>query len=465
MSENEFGLKRSLGLPSLIAVEIGTTIGAGIFVLIGMGIKLTGPSVPLAFIIAALPIILIMLSLAMVGSAIPCAGGTYRYASRLFNPGWSFFGIWGFALGTIAGAFPLYALKAAEYFLAAFPNYHPAPLTVKLAGAAILTVFYLANLRDLKLAGYVQALMVAILIGALIYFSASGLGQVKPENFTPLFPKGALGLFGAAAILTFSLLGSNSVIELGAEIKNPGRNIPLSLLIAIPCVTVLYVLIAVVAVGVLPWQQSAGKLLSEQAAFILGPVGCRFFIIGGAFLAITTTINGTFMWATKSVLVVADDRLLPPWLSVVHPQHHTPHRFLTIVWILSTASLFMNVPYGTFETFASIGSLIIFVPVMIAVLRFRKLLPHRYASAPFRLKGILYYLCPGAGLLLAIMAMVMCLSQLNYFWMGFFLAWLLVGASLYFLIRRWNRKSGHDYLNQNIQRDLAAWSGGKCDNP
>ncbi len=455
---DEFGLKRVLGLGDLIAIEVGTTIGAGIFVLIGMGIKLTGPSVPLAFIIAAVPIIMIMLSLAMVGSAIPCAGGTYRYASRLFSPGWSFFGVWGFALGTIVGAFPLYSIKAAEYFLSAFPSFHPSPLTIKIAGAAILTIFYLANLRDLKLAGYVQALMVVVLIGALIYFGAAGIGQVKPQNFTPFFAHGPLGLFSAAAILTFSLLGSNSVIELGAEIKNPGRNVPLSLLIAIPTVTLLYIIIAIVAVGVMPWEQAAGKLLNEQAAIILGPIGFRFFILAGAFLAITTTINGTFMWATKSVLVVADDRLLPPWLSKVHPVHHTPHRFLTIVWALSVASLFMNVPYGTFEVFSSIGSLIIFIPVMIAVLRFRKLLPAKYESAPFRLKGILYYLCPGMGLLLSVMAMVMCLAQLTPRWMGFFLAWLIAGAALYFLIRRHNKKQGHDHLNQNIRRDLAAWS-------
>jgi len=462
MSENEFGLKRSLGLPSLVAVEIGTTIGAGIFVLVGLGIKLTGPSLPFAFIVAAVPIILIMLSLAMLGSAIPCAGGTYRYASRLFSPGWSFFGVWGFALGTIAGAFPLYATKSAEYFFSAFPGYHPAPLTIKLTGALILTLFYLANLRELRIAGYVQGLMVLILIGALIYFCASGIDNVKVENFHPLFPEGVSGLLAASAVLTFSLLGSNSVIELGAEIKNPGRNIPVSLLVSISSVTLLYILIAIVASGVMPSEQSAGKLLSEQASFIMGPVGFRFFILAGAFLAITTTINGTFMWATKSILVVANDRLLPAWLSAVHPRHHTPHRFLTIVWALATASLFMNVPYGTFEVFSSIGSLIIFIPVMIAVLRFRKILPSAYNRSPFKLKGILYYLCPGAGFILSIMAMVMCLAQLTYQWIIFFLGWLLVGAGLYLFIQRYNQRRGINYLHQNIQRDLEFWSGGKC---
>jgi len=120
MSE-EFGLKRVLGLFDLVAIEIGTTVGAGIFSLTALAVTITGPSVPLAFVAAAVPIVFIMMTVGMMGSAMPTVGGTYRYPSRLFSPLWATVGVWCYALGLVFGALPLYATECAQYLKAVFP--------------------------------------------------------------------------------------------------------------------------------------------------------------------------------------------------------------------------------------------------------------------------------------------------------------------------------------------------------
>ena len=462
MSAEEYGLKRSLGLLSLISIEVGFTIGAGIFVLTGYALSLTGPSLPFAFLLAGVLILLLMLSLAMIGSALPCVGGTYRYPSRLFSSGWAFIGAWGYLLGMIFGTFPLYSLRAVEYLFQAF-SLNPPYYVVQLASALLLTLFFLSNLKGIELASSVQIAMVVVLLSALFYFVFRGIVEIEPSNFHPLFPKGFIGLLAGSAVLTLALLGANGVIELGAEIKNPAKNIPTSIVISVLLVAFIYVLVAVVSVGTCPWQSCAGKLLSAQAKLILSSAGYRFFLLGGAFLAITTSLNACFMCVTKSMLVVSDDRLLPRWLCATHPRYHTPHRFLLLIWVAGIIAIFFKVPAGTFEIYASVGGLIIFIPLMISILLFRKKLPSQYKNAPFKLKGILFYLCPGAGVVLSILAIIILFTQLEPGWAWFFIFWLLAGAGIYILERQRAKNLAQDQLEQNIKRDLKAWSEIKPD--
>lgn len=462
MSE-EFGLKRVLGLKELVAIEVGTTIGAGVFVLSGMALDMGGPLLPFAFLLAALPIILVMLTLAMMGSVVPTVGGTYRYPSRLFSPMWAFIGVWGYALGMVFGAFPLYALRCSEYMLKAFSYFNdidPNTLDAWVCVIAVLmlTVFFLANLRGIMIAATVQGLMVLVLVSALLYFGIDGLREVKLENMKPLLPHGVSGFLAASALLTFALLGSNSVIELGGEIKNPGRNIPVSLFISIPLVTAVYFIVGLVSAGARPWQESAGKLLTYPAEAFMGSIGLKFFIICGAVLAITTTLNATFMWATKSMMIVAHDGLIPPRLASTN-RFGAPHLFLFIIWALAVLAVIFRAPAGTFEIYASIGGLIIFIPVMISALLVRKKLASRYSTAPFKLKGFMYWLCPSAGVLLALLIMGMLLSQLKPLPLIFFFGWLALGAVFYLARKRSLQRFGQRNMKEWMEKELEKLAG------
>jgi APA family basic amino acid/polyamine antiporter len=430
-------LKRNISLVHLVGIEIGQSIGAGIFALTGLALARTGPSLPLAFVAAAVPVGLSMAVLAMLGSAHPISGGTYYYGARYFSPVASFTGIWAYLLGAVLGMFPLYALTGAAFLRAVFPVLSSIPTAL-----ALLFVFYLANLLGARIAMWVQAVMVGVLFAGLLVFIVGGMPRVDPANFVPLFPGGAGGFAVAASLLTFTVLGANAAVELGDEIIDPRRNIPLSFLISIPVVVAIYVAIGVVAAGIAPWQAGRESPLTDVAARFLKGFPYLFFLLGGGFLAVVTTLNATFLWGTKSLLLVVEDGLLPRGLAAVNRRFGTPHWMLTFIFVISALSLVVaGSRVETFAIFASLGGIIIFIPVMGAAFRLRRRFPEVYERSGVRLRGAWYYLAPAGGLLLCLLAIAILLVDLSsrakgWWFFAVFVVWLAGGALFAWLRRR-----------------------------
>ncbi|MFH1435734.1 MAG: amino acid permease [Pseudomonadota bacterium] len=421
-------LKRSISLVHLVGIEIGQCVGAGIFALTGIALARTGPSLPLAFLAAAVPVVLAMAVLAMLGSAYPVSGGTYFYGSRFFSPVVTFTGVWGYILGALLGMFPLFAVTGATFLKAVFPR-----VPVRPAALLLLFIFFVINLLGAKIASWIQAVFVGILLVALLVFIGMGLPEISRQNLSPLFPGHAGGFLVASSILTFTLLGANAAVELGDEIINPKRNIPLSFLISIPVVIIMYCLIGLVAAGVHPWG-GGEKTLSQIAGRFLAGWPFVFFVLGGGFLAIVTTLNSTYLWGTKSLIVISRDGLFPEKLAAVNRRFGTPHWLLTIVFAISSVSLFIvGDRIETFAIIASLGAIMIFAPVMGAALRLRSAHPGIYARSRVKLKGFFYYAAPVAGLLLAALIMVILLIDLSthdngVFFIFLFAGWIIVGA-------------------------------------
>lgn len=447
---DSFGLKRVLSLADLVAIEIGTTVGAGIFSLTALAATMSGPSVPLAYLAAAVPIIFIMMTVAMLGSTMPTVGGTYRYPSRLYSPLWATVGVWCYALGLVFGALPMYATECIHYLRPLWPG-----LPLRPGAIALLTFFYILNLAGVELAALIQAGMVVLLIIALLVFGLGGIPTISPENFSPFFTGGASGFIIAACILTFALQGSNSVIELGAEIKRPGRNIPLSLLIAIPVVTVLYILVAVAAVGnfnIASWKALPHADLTQPAAVFLSRPAFLFFLVGGAFFAFTTTLNGTMMFATKSLMVVARDGIMPAFLARTSKKG-VPWVFLTLLYLLSVVAVLLNAGIATFASYATIGGMIIFIPSMIAAILLPRRAPELYNCPGFRLRGAMLYIAPIIGMVTSVLLILILLVDLKA-WSLPFVAWLAIGCGFYFWRRRAVEKASGMPFSQLMRQDL-----------
>jgi basic amino acid/polyamine antiporter, APA family len=437
MSERE-KLKRTITLGHLVGIEVGQSIGAGIFALTGIALALTGPSLPLAFLAAAVPVGLAMAVLAMLASAVPVSGGTYYYGSRFFSPTAAFTGVWAYILGAVLGMFPLYALTGARYLQALFPALPVIPTALFL-----LAFFYLTNLFGARIAMWVQAVLVGILLAALVLFVVMGIPEVRAVHFSPLFPGGVSGFVVASCILTFTVLGANAAVELGDEIIDPARNIPRSFLISIPLVILFYMLIGIVAAGAAPRDPEGERGLMAIAALFLSGPAYGFFIVGGGFLAVITTLNATYLWGTKSLLVIAEDGLFPAALGKVDRRFGTPVRFLTLIFLISCAALLAaGERIETFAAFASLGGIIILVPVMGAALKIRKSHPELYRLSRVPLKGFWYYIAPWAGLVLCLVVVLILLVDLGshrdgFVFLALFLLWTTGGA----IYARYRRKA------------------------
>ena len=428
MSERQH-LKRNISLLHLIGIEVGQSIGAGIFALTGIALAATGASLFLAFLAAAVPVALAMAVLAMLASAEPISGGTYFYGSRFFSPVASFTGVWAYILGAVLGMFPLYALTGATFLKAVIPALPKIPVA-----ALLLAIFFATNLFGARIAVWVQAVLVAILLAALFVFVGAGLPRISLHNFSPLFAGGTGGFLVASAILTFTILGANAAVELGDEIIDPRKNIPRSFVISIPVVMIIYVVIGIVAAGVAPWNSWSDSSLSAVAAvFLRGPLFV-FFVVGGGFLAVVTTLNSTYLWGTKSLIVITEDGLFPKALARINRRFGTPHWFLLIIFLISSAALLLaGERVETFAVFASLGGIIIFIPVMGAALRLRKHHPELYARSTIQLKGFFYFFAPAMGLLLCLLVIAVLLIDLSshrggFVFLAIFLVWVVAGA-------------------------------------
>ena len=415
--------------------------------------KITGQALPIAYALAVIPVFISMLPIAMLGSAIPTTGANYKYPSRMVSPGLAFTGIWVYGVASFVGQIPLYALGCAKYLQVYFPH-----LSASMAAMGILTFIFIVNLLGVKLAAQIQGVFVIILIAALLYYSGSGLAVIEPQNFSNLFEKGLPNLLLGTALLTFTYVGTNGIIELGGEIINPGKVIPTAFFIAFPIILVVYVLVAVATVGAVPAEilLDSKEPLIRVSRLTTGKAGLFFFVSGGAILALMTTLNALFIVGTKSLLIIVEDGLLPTGLGRLNRRFGTPHVFLTIIWIFSLAGIVSGFSLETLASYASLGVLIIFIPVQVAAIRLPKLYPHHYANAEFKLKGFWLWFCPLVGILMVVFFSIIILYDLKSpLKVGSFLLFIITGL-VYYLFRKKFLRSKGIHL-ENLRKTETTW--------
>jgi len=440
MSSSVPELKRVLKLPTVAFIAIGFMIGGGVFVFTGIVYKIAGPALPLAYGLAVIPVFISMLPLAMLGSAVPATGANYRYPSRMVSPGLAFVGVWVYAWASFFGQIPLYALGCAEYARALMPSVPAAPLAI-----VLVTFFYVINLLGIKLAARIQGVLVIVLISALVYFAYSGTVVIDAANFDAIMQKGPSNLLLGMALLTFTYFGANGIIELGGEIVNPSRVIPQAFFIALPAVMLLYLAVATATVGALPGSvlYHATEPLLRVARDTTSRSGFVFFTLGGAVLALITTLNALFIIGTKSLLMIARDKLVPAKLGQLNQRFGTPHVFLTLAWLLAVLGIVSGFSLTTLASYAALGGMIIFFPVMVASIRLPTLYPEHYENAWFRLKGFWLWFCPIVGTLLMVFFSLIILTDLKSAWkIGWFMAFVASGIIYYHWRKRYLARNG-----------------------
>ncbi|MFC1998402.1 APC family permease [Chloroflexota bacterium] len=302
-------LKRSLGLSSLIAIGSGAMISSGLFILPGLVFAKAGPAVVLAYLIAGISLIPAVLSKAELVTAIPKSGGIYHYITKSMGKGVGTFG--GFAAWFSLSLKTAFALVGIGVFVLLFnPGF--TDMEIKLVAVACCLFFTLINLTGVKLTARIQTAMVVALLGLLIFYIVAGSSHIQADRYTPLIPMGASSVLAVTGMVYVSFGGLTKICAVAGEAKNPGRNLPLALLLSLGIMVILYVLVIVVTVGLVDSSELQNTLIpiSLGAEIFMGRTG--YLLMGfTALLAFVTTANAGILTASRDPMAMGEDRLLP----------------------------------------------------------------------------------------------------------------------------------------------------------
>ena len=371
-------LSRVLGFWDVFFIAVGQIIGAGAVALTGVAIGMTGPGVVLAYVCAA-GLILITNILAMVaGSALPVVGAYYVWPSRLCG-GW---------LGSVSLFLVLMTLSVSiSLFGSAFGLYlHPIFPFLSQNGWGILmiVVIFMTNYFGLRMASLVQTILVLVMLLAFAVFIGFAAPEMQVSDLSPTFPKGMMGFLTAVFVLKFATAGAANIVSLGGEMKNPHRDIPLVMICATLFVGVTYALISFASIAALPWAEMTDQPLTVAGEAFLPSWALTFFLIGGAAVALVTTLNAVIMQIPRNFIVAAWDQLIPEKLATMN-RHGVPYYLLNIVLAMGIIPLIVGLDIGAIARAVGITSALPILIILWSVTRIPKKFPDAYARANFKL--------------------------------------------------------------------------------
>ena len=416
----ERGLKKELTLLDIFCVATGAMISSGLFILPGLAFSKAGPAVIVSYILAGFICIPTLLSKAELTTAMPKAGGDYFYIMRGLGP---LFGtVAGFCSWfslSLKGAFALIGMGA---YLSIITNI---PLNII---ALICCLFFIfLNLIGVKEAGRFQVFLVLGLLSILLVYIVWGSKAVNPSNFSPFFSKGLSPVFATASFVFISYGGLTKIAALAEETKNPGRNLPLGMILSLALISIFYALVIFVTIGVLNPEILKGTIIpvSDGAAVFGGNV-LKIIISIGAFLAFISTANAGIMTASRYPLSMSRDKLLPAGFQKISSKFKTP--YLSILFtgsFMILAILFLRLELLVKVASSILILLYIFANLTLILFRESKILSYRPKFySPFypypQILGILggIFLLIEMGTFIIIMMMVFLL--LGIIWYKFY---------------------------------------------
>jgi len=456
-SEGGHSLTKSLNALSIISLGVGGIIGAGIFVLTGTAAaNYAGPGIALSFVIGGIACMFVGLCYAELSSLIPVSGSSYTYTYATLGEffawviGWDLVLEYAMGAATVSVGWSGYAVSILRdvgvhlppQFTSAFGTTIKLPDGTETTGifnvpAAVIVMLLTALLaRGVKESATFNNVIVTIKLAVVIGFIAFGAFYVTTAYWTPFVPenKGAFGEFGwsgvlrGAAVVFFAYIGFDAVSTTAQEARNPQRDLPIGILGSLAVCTILYILVALVMTGLLPYTEY--KDVSDPMAKAVDAVGLGWFaapIKLGAVAGLTTVILVLLYGQSRIFFTMSRDGLLPKMFSKVHPKFGTPYvsQYMIGACVALIAGL---LPITLLGEMVSIGTLFAFILVCGAVIYLRK--SHADTHRPFRVPGV--PLVPILGILfcLALMAGLPLDTWLRL------IGWMAIGFAVYFLYSR-----------------------------
>jgi APA family basic amino acid/polyamine antiporter len=464
----QFSLKRTLNAFNVTLIGIGAIIGAGIFATVGTaasgipGVRAgAGPSLMLSFVITAVVCGFTALCYAELASMVPISGSAYTYSYATLGElvawiiGWDL--IIEYAIGNVA-----VAISWAEFFnrllrnlgihvpdwltsnyrtataetLANAPHIGGVPIVFNILAFGIVALITVVLVWGIKESSNFNAIMVLIKIIVLLFFVGLALYYVSPatmtKNWQPFQPQGWMGTFTGAAVVFFAYIGFDAVSTVAEETKNPARDLPIGIIASLIVCTVLYIVVAGMFTGMVPWETVSGWTSAqrgESLTMALETVAPQALwqntvIAFGSVVAHTAVLLVFQLGQPRIFFSMARDGLLPSTFASVHPRFKTPH-VTTILTGVAVGGIAAFATVDEMVSLTNIGTLFAFILVCVGVMVLRRKDPDR--PRPFRVP-LGPYLLPGLGAISC--ALLIYFLPEGSYWR--FIGWLMLGLAVYF---------------------------------
>lgn len=434
-------LKRTMGRSALLFFSVGSIIGSGIFVILGVAIPKAGPAVLLSFLLAAVAALFSALAYAELASAIPASGSSYSYAYVTLGEivawavGWMLMLEYGVSVAAVAVGWGEYL----NSFLGSFGVTIPAELSsppgeggvFNIPALIVIFACMFLLIRGASESARVNTIMVLLKIGILVFFCVVAFTAFDGNNLEPFLPLGLLGVTAAAGQVFFSYIGFDAASTAGEEAKNPRRDLPFAIIGSLLVVTVLYLAVTIAALGARPWESFEGQgseaVLASVANEAVGGTWAGNLIAVGAIISIFSVVLVTLYGQTRILFAMGRDGLLPKVFTRVSPRSQTPvNNTIIVCCIIAVPAAFVSL--GQLAEATSIGTLGAFAVVNIGVIVLRR----KYPDLPRGFTTPLFPLFPILGLIL-IAVIIAGLDPVT--WLVFAL-WMAVGFAIYFAYSR-----------------------------
>jgi basic amino acid/polyamine antiporter, APA family len=444
-------LRRSLGRLNLTALGVGSIIGTGIFVLTGTAASQNaGPALVISMIIAGVACAFAGLCYAELASMIPVAGSAYTYAYATVGElfawiiGWDLILEYALSMSTIAVGWSGYfvslmrdigwevpaAMTASPGVPVALPGGGVVAGAFNAPAAVIVLLVTALLVIGIRESANTNTLLVVIKSVVLVIFVAAGIAYVRRENLTPFVPPntGEFGHFGwsgvlrGSAVMFFAYIGFDAVSTAAQEAKNPQRDLPFGILVSLALCTVLYIAVAVVLIGIVPYTKLN---VADPIAVGIEATGLTWFspvVKVSALFGLFSTMLVQLLGQTRIFFSMSRDGLLPGLFGRVHPRFRTPHlsTLLTGAVVALAAGL---LPLTTLSQLVSMGTLLAFTLACLGIIILRRTAPD--LERPFRTPGM-----PWVPLLGALSCVAQMVGLPLATWARLFI-WLALGMVVY----------------------------------
>ncbi|SFL15293.1 amino acid permease [Methylobacterium pseudosasicola] len=450
--EGEEQLSKSLGALSITAMGVGAIIGAGIFVLTGTAAaQYAGPGIMLSFVLGGIACAFVGLCYSEMAALIPVAGSSYTYTYATLGEffawliGWDLILEYAMGAATVAVGWSGYVTSLLKDVGLVIPaRFAHAPGTpidgggtalFNLPAVVIVALITILLIRGTQESARFNNIMVAVKLTVVVAFIALGWGHVDTAHWSPLIPpnEGSFGQYGysgvlrGAGVVFFAFIGFDAVSTAAQEARKPQKDMPIGILGSLIVCTILYVLVAAVLTGLVPYKELNVPDPIAKGVDVIGIGWFALLIKLGALTGLTTVILVLLYGQSRIFYTMAQDGLLPKLFAHVHPTYQTPYRSQALIGV-AVALVAALVPINILGEMVSIGTLAAFILVCGAVIHLRR--TDRHMKRPFRVPAV--PVVPILGILFCLLLMAGLPLDT---WLRLVI-WMAIGLVVYFFYAR-----------------------------